>query len=644
MGYRVQYRRDTAARWAEINPILLDGEIGYVKDNPNQYKMGDGVHRWNDLPLRGFDGTIAPTLGYDDNAVLSQRIVTEKFEEQNEKITELGSELTQLNGNWFTISGYIDGNGGFVSSSTRKCTDLINVKGISSVRVKGGSNEFNVALYALYDENKNFISSASGSQYDKKLIEVDIPDEAHFIRCTSDENGNGEYYGVSFLTIEREIGRIKESVNNNEKSINDNSEAIKNIPSELGFEPIITDYSVLELNNITLSVYGSPSMWDNGKIVTLSSTSYRMAVNEKIPVHGGQTYKASILLGDAYTSMLVHFWNSKTNQFTQQDVNSSTLEFATPDWCDTVMFTINKFKASDIANLDVTTYGDTGYYRNDKLVIENKGNSGIKKLCDGKKIILFGDSQLGQGRDYPSEKTNISVLLQDIVGGKVYNWGFGGCSMALRETPSTWDAFSMVSIADAVVSGDYSTQDDAAMTLASDIPYATTILSEMKAENFADGENMIFFIAYGGNDYNNLCKLGDAASFDTKTYRGAINYSAKKLMSAFPKAKICLCGVAYRVFSYTSKTEQGITSDSDSTYNIVVENGSNQHYYRYTYNDALIEQGKHLHIPTFDKYYRAGRNRYNVWTLCPNDGIHPESLVGRQAEADFYVGALRTII
>jgi hypothetical protein len=93
MGYRLQYRRDTAARWAEINPILLDGEIGYVKDNPNQYKMGDGSHAWNDLPLRGFNGTIAPTFGYNDDAVLSQRIVTEKFEEQDLKLSEIGSEV-----------------------------------------------------------------------------------------------------------------------------------------------------------------------------------------------------------------------------------------------------------------------------------------------------------------------------------------------------------------------------------------------------------------------------------------------------------------------------------------------------------------------------------------------------------------------
>lgn len=30
MADRIQQRRDTAARWAQFNPILLEGEVGYV--------------------------------------------------------------------------------------------------------------------------------------------------------------------------------------------------------------------------------------------------------------------------------------------------------------------------------------------------------------------------------------------------------------------------------------------------------------------------------------------------------------------------------------------------------------------------------------------------------------------------------------
>lgn len=77
MADRIQQRRDTAANWAAYNPILLEGEVGYVLDNPNQYKIGDGVHAWNDLPLRGYNGTIVQELGNSEDAVMSQKAVTD---------------------------------------------------------------------------------------------------------------------------------------------------------------------------------------------------------------------------------------------------------------------------------------------------------------------------------------------------------------------------------------------------------------------------------------------------------------------------------------------------------------------------------------------------------------------------------------
>lgn len=77
MSDRIQFRRDTAARWTQFNPFLLEGEIGFVLDNPNQYKVGDGVHYWNDLPLRGFNGNIVNQRGQSEDSVMSQKAVTD---------------------------------------------------------------------------------------------------------------------------------------------------------------------------------------------------------------------------------------------------------------------------------------------------------------------------------------------------------------------------------------------------------------------------------------------------------------------------------------------------------------------------------------------------------------------------------------
>ena len=53
MADKIQLRRDTAARWQNYNPILSEGEPGFETDT-DQYKIGDGVSTWNQLPYRGF--------------------------------------------------------------------------------------------------------------------------------------------------------------------------------------------------------------------------------------------------------------------------------------------------------------------------------------------------------------------------------------------------------------------------------------------------------------------------------------------------------------------------------------------------------------------------------------------------------------
>lgn len=45
---RVQNRRDTAAQWTSINPVLRAGELG-IETDTNLMKIGDGVTAWNNL-------------------------------------------------------------------------------------------------------------------------------------------------------------------------------------------------------------------------------------------------------------------------------------------------------------------------------------------------------------------------------------------------------------------------------------------------------------------------------------------------------------------------------------------------------------------------------------------------------------------
>ena len=53
MSLRVQMRRDTLANWNSVNPILAQGEWGWVIGTED-FKIGDGVHAWVDLPYIQF--------------------------------------------------------------------------------------------------------------------------------------------------------------------------------------------------------------------------------------------------------------------------------------------------------------------------------------------------------------------------------------------------------------------------------------------------------------------------------------------------------------------------------------------------------------------------------------------------------------
>lgn len=75
MSDRVQFRRDTKARWVAVNPILTEGEIGLEIDTKN-IKMGDGIHAWNDLEYGVGIENITSEFGDSENLAASQKLVS----------------------------------------------------------------------------------------------------------------------------------------------------------------------------------------------------------------------------------------------------------------------------------------------------------------------------------------------------------------------------------------------------------------------------------------------------------------------------------------------------------------------------------------------------------------------------------------
>lgn len=62
---RIQLRNDTAAKWAEKNPILSKGEMG-IEIDTKKFKFGDGIKNWTQLEYAGID---TATLEIDSSQV-----------------------------------------------------------------------------------------------------------------------------------------------------------------------------------------------------------------------------------------------------------------------------------------------------------------------------------------------------------------------------------------------------------------------------------------------------------------------------------------------------------------------------------------------------------------------------------------------
>ena len=144
-------------------------------DGPNQYKIGDGVHAWNDLPLRGFDGTLVHGLGYEENTALSTDIVSKYLK----TILDNGSE----------IIGYKLNVGYWNSNTDSVGTDNENWYYTSKIAVKRGqlimarinvSTGVNGRLIVYYNnqDKKLFTTDA----YNRESL-VYIEEDGYIVSC-----------------------------------------------------------------------------------------------------------------------------------------------------------------------------------------------------------------------------------------------------------------------------------------------------------------------------------------------------------------------------------------------------------------------------------------------------------------------------
>lgn len=228
-----------------------------------------------------------------------------------------------------------------------------------------------------------------------------------------------------------------------------------------------------------------------------------------------------------------------------------------------------------------------------------------KSRHGGKICVCFGDSVTGNMTapyDYPS-------VLAAETGMTVINAGFGGCRMSDTHPTESYAAFSMVKLAEAVASGDWTLQEKQAGGLST----STNCVEHLAALKAVDWSNVDFItIAYGTNDINGQVTIDDSSnSANTKTYLGALRVALTQILSAYPQIKILLLTPIYRYWNDEN-------ADSDS------KTFGGQKFT--AWGDGLLSVAEEFKIPAIDMYRTLGFNSVNrSYYFASTDGTHPNA-------------------
>ena len=224
MADRIQQRRDTKARWEQFNPVLLEGEVGYVLDDVNRYKIGDGIHAWNDLPYRGFDGTIVHDTGDSENAVMSQKAVSEKLTELVSNLANNREQITTFNNRLFQYArllgdyelyadGFLDVSGKVISSAiyaTYKINPIGDFIYFEHIISFGDV----LPIIAAYNNNNEFIAtllSSAGISNQNVADYVKIPEGTEYVLVVTYKSNTFSLWNAKLLGIDN-VNDIENSV------------------------------------------------------------------------------------------------------------------------------------------------------------------------------------------------------------------------------------------------------------------------------------------------------------------------------------------------------------------------------------------------------------------------------------------------
>lgn len=229
----------------------------------------------------------------------------------------------------------------------------------------------------------------------------------------------------------------------------------------------------------------------------------------------------------------------------------------------------------------------------------------VPAKLNGKIMVNFGDSIWGMGQG----AVGISGQLAKKTGATVHNCGMNNTKMSDTGNKPYFDVFCLANLVDAIVSGDYTTQDYQIQNDPSNIPMqAPNAIADLKALDFSTVNYVT--ISLGTNDWAVNQPLDNTQNPKDKNCIGsALRYSIEKILTAFPQALIVIISTIYR-----AKKVSGAWVD---------EGANTAGYTLQDINAKYAEIANEYHLKFIDDF-NIGLNKYTT-AVYTSDGLHPNT-------------------
>lgn len=452
-----------------------------------------------------------------------------------------------------------------------------------------------VITYAFYTD-MDPSTYISGENLPSNLT-IQIPSTANYMRMSARHDTNDitklqVNFGSVALPLETPTYAADERITVGSDNIKDNTITSDKLASvdadklsiiDFLYNQPTEDYQYIPYGNYRISANDGKIWTANGSISGSELTTQYTATG-RIPVVAGQTYRAKA------RNYIIFDSNNKVIQF----IENSALVYRE--------ITIAENGATmALSPLVVEATSQFGLTRITPLVSEklftipNLQNS--QSRFNGKNAALFGDSITGNN-------PQIADVLSNRLGFTTLNMAIGGAKMAERnDTTETagggHTANSGVRIAEAIISGDFSTQYEYTNAQYSG-GTLTRILDTLELLENTDFSTIDYAtVQFGANDYLQGVPIG-TISGNRYTYMGAYRIFLDTLLETYPNIKPLLVSTPM-IFDEPPK---GIEMSE--------------------YVQATKEVANYFNLPYLDNFTNAGINNYNRYEFFgPTDGVHP---------------------